>query len=754
MTKSSKQQLSQNRSKWHDILSLLFCGFSLFCLLSLLSWNLSPEPHEHNWCGSFGNATAKQLVAGLGWSAYLALGIIFGICAKWFFVSTYRISAVRAVGLALLVMNCAVIGVVATDPIAAQNSRWGGKLGSLLGQPLLNVGNRLGSTILALTTLLCLFVLVLDIPVAAIGRKLLAGTAHAGTLALRLTMRGISEACRGIALSCKKLAAFLIETTRSALKKRGHDKRVLTAQETTQPPPVPPRPKSALTVKDSVRTAVPGDDAPAGPPPPRFEHPDSSRYLLPSLDILQKPDTQTREVDRGFLEGRAAIVEKKLSDLGIRGQVVDIHPGPVVTLFEYLPASDVKVKSVAAVGEDLAAALEAVSVRVIAPLPAKSTVGIELPNTQREIVYIREVLSSPAFQNARGKLVLALGKQTNGDIFMTDLQKMPHLLIAGATGTGKSVAINTLIASILYRCKPTEVRLVMVDPKMLELRIYAKIPHLLLPVVTDARKAANTLRWCVNEMMRRYTLLSEINAKDIDNYNEKVAKLSGEMREKHQPLPFIVIIIDELADLMLVAAKDIEDLIARLAQMARAAGIHMILATQTPRADVITGLIKANFKARIAFRVTSKLDSRIILDTFGAESLLGKGDMLLLSPDFDKLKRVHGAYITEDETERMADFLAQQEPPSAHIEIPDADDAGNASGAGAGADEGGSNDGLYQKALDIVRDTGKASASMLQRRLSIGYNRASRMIEQMESDGYIGPSDGAKQREVYVERFQ
>ncbi len=478
--------------------------------------------------------------------------------------------------------------------------------------------------------------------------------------------------------------------------------------------------------------------------------PERDDYIYPPLDLLDEPQISGRSVDKALLETNAHILTQKLAELGIQGQVVEIHPGPVITMYELALAPGIPLRKVLSTADDLAMALKSGSTRVVAPIPGKDTVGIEVPNLYREIVYFREIIESEVFAKSKEPLKVALGKGIDGEPFATSLTKMPHLLIAGATGTGKSVGLNCLICSWLMCCHPDDVKFLMVDPKKLELSYYQDIPHLIHPVVTDAEKVPRVLSWAIREMERRYDLLSKAGAKNIEGYNLKVSsgEITAEDGEKSpEKLPYIVIIVDELAELMMVAAKDIEISIARLAQMARASGIHLILATQRPSVDVITGVIKANFPARISFQVSAKPDSRTILDTTGAENLLGMGDMLFLPPGTAKLRRLHGAYVSENEIRRIADFIKAQRSPVYLQEITrhvSEEDKGNQT-LDLMADE------KYDEAVELVTRLGHASISLIQRHMRIGYNRAARIIEMMESEGIIGPSDGtSRPREVLV----
>jgi DNA segregation ATPase FtsK/SpoIIIE, S-DNA-T family len=469
-------------------------------------------------------------------------------------------------------------------------------------------------------------------------------------------------------------------------------------------------------------------------------------FQLPSAGFLEEPEKRSVSADDENLLMLSKLLEKKLEDFGVRGKVVAVSPGPVITTFEYEPASGIKINKIVTLSDDLALALRAASIRIVAPIPGKAVIGIEVPNAVREMVRFKEIVVSGAFEKSKSKLTLCLGKDIVGNPFVAELDRMPHLLIAGATGAGKSVALNTMICSLLYKAGPDEVKLIMVDPKRIELSNYDGIPHLITPVVTDVKKATNALFWAVREMERRYELLSEKKARNIVQYNRKIETEKAEPKDGEVPesLPFIVIIIDELADLMMVASRDVEVALTRLAQMARAAGIHLILATQRPSVDVLTGIIKANFPTRLSFQVSSKTDSRTIIDTNGAENLLGNGDMLFMPPGTAKLQRIHGAYISETEMTRITDYLKDQKKPEYDEEVTETVNPETAEAENAEADE------KYDEAVALVTRTRQASISMVQRHLRIGYNRAARIIEMMEKEGVVGPSDGAKPREVLV----
>jgi len=471
-------------------------------------------------------------------------------------------------------------------------------------------------------------------------------------------------------------------------------------------------------------------------------------FQLPSFNLLKSPEIRHIDADNENLRMQSKLLEKKLEDFGVKGQVAEVSPGPVITTFEYKPAPGIKINKVVNLTDDLALALRAASIRIVAPIPGKAVIGIEVPNAVREVVRLKEIVASGAFSKSKSKLTICLGKDIVGNPFVAELDKMPHLLIAGATGTGKSVALNSMICSLLYKSNPDEAKLIMVDPKRIELSTYDGIPHLITPVVTNVKKATNALFWAVREMEKRYELLSEKKARNIKQYNNKIEKqpkpAKGEVLEK---LPLIVIIIDELADLMIVASRDVEVALTRLAQMARAAGIHLILATQRPSVDVLTGIIKANFPTRLTFQVSSKTDSRTIIDMNGAENLLGDGDMLFLPPGTARLQRIHGAYISEEEITGITDFLRKQKPPEYDEKVTETVPIDETKTGNEEYDE------KYDDAVALVTKTRQASISRIQRHLRIGYNRAARIIETMESEGIVGPSDGSKPRDVLVRGY-
>jgi S-DNA-T family DNA segregation ATPase FtsK/SpoIIIE len=587
----------------------------------------------------------------------------------------------------------------------------GGLLGRLFAGTFENLLNPLGAELFFFT----IFVISLMIATnLSLSRLFAAGWHWIGRL-----MRKLTEA-----LNKRR------ERKRRSLKTAGAKRKMKAKPKVTisEPPPEPePQPEQEVF---------------------QFMH-IKGEFQLPSVDLLSEPVKKTDgQVQRESLEMNARRLEKKLTDFGVEGQVKEILLGPVITMYEYKPAPGIKISKVAGLADDLALTLRAQNIRIVAPIPGKAAIGIEIPNNQRESVYLTEVLSGPAFKNSKERLPIALGKDITGNPVVTDLAKMPHLLVAGATGTGKSVSINTMVISLLFKLSPEFARFLMIDPKRIELSVYHDIPHLLHPVVTQPKDATKALRWTVAEMERRYMLLSDRGFRNIESYNQSLLNASKKQIEdtSEMPaaiLPYIIVVIDELADLMMASSREVEEAITRLAQMARAAGIHLIIATQRPSVDVLTGIIKANFPTRISFQVSSKVDSRTILDTSGAEHLLGDGDMLFMPPGVGRIRRIHGPYVSEEEIKNVTDFLRQQGKPDYDNSVVSDAVSGNEFSEGTELDE------KYSEAVNVVLKTRQASISMLQRKLRVGYNRAARMIEAMELEGIVGPSDGVRPRDVY-----
>jgi S-DNA-T family DNA segregation ATPase FtsK/SpoIIIE len=518
-----------------------------------------------------------------------------------------------------------------------------------------------------------------------------------------------------------------------------------------EPAGIPGRPRPSelkrSTIKPPEIKLLRGEEEP-------LLFPVTEGYNFPPLSLLDlgKP---AEKIDKAELAENKVRIEEKLREFDVDGEVKEYHPGPVITTYEYYPSPGVKISQVANLAEDLSLALSVESVR-IQRIPGKSSLGVEIPNKKREIIKLRDILESEVFQKSPSKLTFALGKTVHDEVYVTDLAIMPHLLIAGATGTGKSVCLNALIASILYKASPREVKLILIDPKRLEFTLYEGIPHLLSPIINDSKKAGVVLMDAVKKMENRYHLLSQRKVRNIDQYNHLVAqdladkksKLTDEERAALKPLPYIVIIIDELAELMMVSAQDVDYAIARLAQLARAVGIHLVLATQRPSIDVITGTIKNNFSSRIAFRVPSKIDSRVILDTGGADKLLGMGDMLFMPPNYPRLLRLHCSYVSIPEIRRLVKFVKEQGAPEYDERLVNVI---KSPGGNLPWEDDGEKDENYDKAVELILHTGQASASYLQRKLKLGYARASRIIDQMEQEGILAASEGSKPREILID---
>ncbi len=701
----------------------------------------------HNWGGFVGAFLSDILLQGLGLPSFL-LPIFLCIGAAQLFRANYRgFSLTKTTGYTTLLVSGAVLLSIFIDSENARET--GGIVGGFLKESVLvPLFGRISATLIAFVTFLLSLMLV---------------TQNSLLDFLNQAKKNFAELSKSVVPAVKKRVQAFKEKRE---KRKGEN----TKKERRDyiPPPIVLKEevKEEAVKKTSKKPSVPQE---------QFKLPEIGKgYKLPPTELLDPSDGEQFKIDKETLHANSLILQKKLADFGVEGEVVAVRPGPVITMYEFKPAPGVKVRRIVTLSDDLAMALRAVSVRILAPIPGESVVGIEIPNPRRETVFLRQVIESEAYQSSDSKITLALGKDIGGSPFVTDLARMPHLLVAGATGTGKSVSINAMILSILFKCTPQDVHFIMIDPKMLELTVYEDIPHLLVPVVTDPKKAAAALFWAMDEMDRRYRLMRDKGARNIDNYNrtleregtikksvieltepqsaEEDTDVGGSLDQDtpvvHEKLPRIVIIIDELADLMLTVGRDIEEYITRLAQKARAAGIHLILATQRPSVDVITGLIKANFPARISFQVTSRVDSRTILDSIGAEKLLGSGDLLYLPPGTARVTRVHGAFVSDQEVRKVMKFIKQQAQPNYRTEVFDVKKDVEA----AVADE--EHDEMYDQAVAIVTETQQASISMIQRRLRVGYNRAARMIEQMERDGVVGPPDGAKPREVYARRIE
>ncbi len=683
-----------------------------------LAWAVAgAEEETRNLFGTVGMYLAGGMFLVLGFSAFWLIAASFAAALKSFRGHTFSTPIRKTFfGLLLLTATSSLLHLQFPDPLPYRDGALaaGGLLGIHAAEPLKLVFSRFGSHVLLGVVFVVSFMMVTGISLGAVFARF------------------------GLWFSGIYFTLFDLVAKRRERRKRV--KKTAVAHQ---------------RIKSMPKVRIIDPPAEKTPSPEQELFPFmrvKGQFLMPSLDLLADPqEKQDVTIQRESLEMNARRLERKLNDFGVQGEVMEILPGPVITMYEFKPAAGIKISKVAGLADDLALTLRAESIRIVAPIPGKAAIGIEIPNPRRETVLLKDILMSPAYRETRGRLPMALGKDITGGPVVTDLARMPHLLVAGATGAGKSVSINTMIQSILFKASPETVRFLMVDPKRIELSEYQGIPHLLHPVVTKPKDATKVLKWAVREMERRYMLLGDVGVRNIDGYNRKIAKSppapppEGEENGLvHEHMPYIIIIIDELADLMMVSSKEVEESIIRLAQMARASGIHLIVATQRPSVDVLTGIIKANFPARISFQVSSKVDSRTILDTMGAEHLLGEGDMLFMPPGVGKITRIHGAFVSEDDIKAVCDFLKGQKEPeydkSVLSEV-ETDEPG-----GIDSDE---IDDKIDEAIDVVIQTGQASISMIQRRLRVGYNRAARMIEYMEREGIVGPSDGVRARDVY-----
>lgn len=737
-----------------EVRGVIFLALAIFLLICLVSYDRldpslnvsSDRVRVENYAGPVGAYTADILILFFGLVSYLLpLGLIAAAFSDFLQREVDAVYTKVAGSVLLLLSACGFMDLFLkqwdvnsrlTDGTVKQFTlEAGGWIGNSLTGAL-EVGVGYAGTLLILGTVLCLaFLLLVQL---SLGKALetVGGKIATAVRSLRVGMKKKVESEMKVRERKKVIQKHIERVEQQSegmLVKGKKEKKEKT--EKTEESATP----SAAPVK--IRTERPEEQ------PVQLDFRDmSENFVLPPLTLLEGTTSET-EIDKKELVERSKLITGKLAEFQMNGAVTEIHPGPVVTTFEFKPEAGIKYSKIAGMSNDLSLALKAESIR-IDRLAGQATIGIEVPNRVRETIALREIIGNPLFQQSASPLTLALGKMIHGDVYISDLMKMPHLLIAGSTNSGKSVAINSMLCSILYKATPDEVKFLLIDPKRLELNFYEDIPHLMVPVVVEPKLASNALKWAVFEMEERYRMLASFSVRNIAQFNQLFvdeslqASLTDEQRKQLKPLPYIVIVVDELADLMMTCGNDVEESIQRLAQMARAVGIHLIVATQRPSVDVITGVIKANFPCRIAFRMPSGHDSKTILDTKGAESLLGMGDMLFIPPMSSRLMRVHGAYVSEKEIQRLTKFWIRQgkpeyneailKEPASKVEIEEFHDE------------------LYTEAVRVVVTSGQASISHLQRRLRLGYGRAARMIDRMESEGIVGPADGARPRDILV----
>jgi DNA segregation ATPase FtsK/SpoIIIE, S-DNA-T family len=757
--------------RFNELVGFIGLSLAILLALSLLSYsphdaafNVSAPPPgsapARNWIGPFGAHLADLFFQGFGFAAFLFPAAMFLAAMRWFRSQLIESPIAKLVGWVMLLASVSAELALLHMPEVRGALPAGGLAGTLLAKGLRAGFNPVGANLIALATLIAALFLSTSFSLRAVARWLRQPMADDGTISrLMARVREWREARESERLR-KQVEEIKISGRRPVPEQR------ISAREAVADEEEEIEAEEDAPAKDSRRAPAIIQFHEPDSPPAKKSGPEpkiargKTNFKLPSPGLLRLAE-RGEKMEEGELKDYARAIEQKCAEFDVGGHVTQINPGPVVTTFEFKPEAGIKYSRVTALGDDLCLALRAESI-LIERIPGKSTVGIEVPNPQRETIALRDVIESPEFGHSPSKLTLPLGKDLIGRIRAADLTQMPHLMIAGATGTGKSVFINSLLMGMLYKATPDEMKLVLVDPKRLELGLYEDIPHLYTPVVIDPKVAANVLRNATREMERRLKLLAQRSVRNIEQYNrtfEKGQSLSlfeNSEADEHRPLPYLVIVIDELADLMMVDTNGVEESITRLAQMARAVGIHLILATQRPSVDVITGLIKANFPARISFRVASKVDSRTILDSNGSESLLGKGDMLYLPAGSSRLHRIHGPYVSESEITAVCDFWREQAKAIYNEELlrpPKDESAASTEIGGAAADTGDDvDDELYQDAVRVVCEMGRASTSTLQRRLRIGYGRAARLIDLMEKDGIVGPPDGSKPREVLKKR--
>jgi S-DNA-T family DNA segregation ATPase FtsK/SpoIIIE len=715
----------------NEIKGLVFVAIGLILLASLVSftpfdlsfYTSNPNIPPKNLIRTFGAYLGGLFLFLFGWASYAVPLLTIWLGIELFRQQKRHVRFPGILGLVVFLLSISSLIGVAT---AARGTDAGifsrsGFLGFVISSAAVKYFGRLGGYIIFSTLAILAFVLVTEVLISVFFLNMVKKIRNILKPALDFNKFARKEnvfTMRRPVLNGKR------ESLVSRVKARTFARQTPAPAKADESPKVPARPKIQIQMKQQPKPTeltIPPQDSRIGD------------YQLPALDLLDAPPPLEARQIKEDLANNARVLEETLEDFGISAKVTAIERGPVITRYELEPAPGVKLNRIVALSDDIALAMKAQSVRIIAPIPGKGRVGVEVPNMQSNFVYLKEVTAAKEFQVSESKLTLALGKDITGQPIITDLTDMPHLLIAGATGSGKTVCVNSLILSLLFKCTPNELKFLMIDPKMVELAPFNGLPHLICPVVNDAKKASHALGWVVNEMEERYRLLAKVGARNIEVYNSK-----------QENIPYIVVIIDELADLMLISRDQIESAITRLAQLSRAVGIHLILATQRPSVDVITGVIKANLPARISFKVASKVDSRTVLDMNGADKLLGKGDLLFLRPGESRLVRIQGSLVTDKEIEKMVDFIRSQAEPIYDEEI-----LKEKTGSFL---VNGNKDDLYDEAVRMIMESNQASVSILQRRLRLGYTRAARIIDMMEQDGLIGPFEGSKPRRILVDR--
>jgi S-DNA-T family DNA segregation ATPase FtsK/SpoIIIE len=786
----------------NEVTGFLFLAAGILFLLSMASFHpgdpswdtVAGAVRTNNLIGPTGAHVADVFLQSFGIAAFLFPMLVFALGWKWIRSEAVEAPIIKMLGSAALVTSaCGAAALLPQWRLFDHTIPLGGAAGFLVADSLKHALNPAGAAVVLATALVISIYLVSTFTLSKLRawfRPLFTVFDRMRDSWRRSIERRREAALRKFEERRQEAEARAIEAQRlqyeqdtAALppvtdpsatqrtRRRQAEPPVVESLPWDEPDEPQPATSSVATLPEGTLDEIPICQLAEMPPPPAnlVEFPFNQAvkreagpkrhtiYRLPKTELLNEIPVRSA-FDEQELKNTAAAIKSKFEEFNVFGSVVQINPGPVVTTFEFKPEAGIKYSRITTLTEDLCLGLQAESI-LIERIPGKPTIGIEVPNTRREVISLRAVIESDEFQESSSFLTISMGKDINGRIKVAALDSMPHMLIAGSTGSGKSVMINSLIMSILYKSTPDEVKMIMVDPKRVELGMYEGIPHLLTPVITDPKKAANALRNAVLEMERRLRLLAEQGARNIDQYNKKVRKLQAEPRslfedeepraDEVRPLPYVLILIDELADLMMLEGRNVEESVTRLAQMARAVGMHLVLATQRPSVDVITGIIKANFPARISFRVATRVDSRTVLDGMGAEHLLGKGDMLFLPPGSSRFTRVHGAFVTETEINKVVDFWKAQAKPEydqTYLIAPPTDDAdGDAEGEDAVP---GDQDPMYEEALRVVLEMGKASTSTLQRRLRLGYGRAARILDMMHRDGIIGPPDGSKPREV------